>query len=80
MSVLDKLKLDGKVAVVTGAGRGLGRAMTLALADAGADLVAAVHPCPEGVAGAAAVPAAGRAARPLAPAHDLPRNHVVGEP
>ena len=40
MSVLDKLKLDGKVAVVTGAGRGLGRAMALALADAGADIVA----------------------------------------
>ena len=39
MSVLDKLKLNGKVAVVTGAGRGLGRAMALALAGAGADLV-----------------------------------------
>ena len=39
MGVLDKLKLDGKVAVVTGAGRGLGRAMALALAHAGADLV-----------------------------------------
>ena len=32
--------LDGKVAIVTGAGRGLGRAMALALADAGADIVA----------------------------------------
>jgi NAD(P)-dependent dehydrogenase (short-subunit alcohol dehydrogenase family) len=27
--------LDGKVAIVTGAGRGLGRAMTLGLLDAG---------------------------------------------
>jgi NAD(P)-dependent dehydrogenase (short-subunit alcohol dehydrogenase family) len=32
--------LDGKVAIVTGAGRGLGRAMTLGLLDAGARVVA----------------------------------------
>jgi 2-deoxy-D-gluconate 3-dehydrogenase len=36
--VLDQFKLDGKVAIVTGASRGLGRAMALALAEAGADL------------------------------------------
>jgi NAD(P)-dependent dehydrogenase (short-subunit alcohol dehydrogenase family) len=40
MTVLDKLRLDGKTAIVTGAGRGLGRAMAVALADAGADIVA----------------------------------------
>lgn len=33
--------LDGKVAVVTGAGRGLGRAMAQALGEAGADVVVA---------------------------------------
>lgn len=39
MSVLDLFKLDGKTAVVTGARRGLGKAMALALAEAGADIV-----------------------------------------
>jgi NAD(P)-dependent dehydrogenase (short-subunit alcohol dehydrogenase family) len=43
MSVLDKLRLDGKVAIMTGAGRGLGRVMALALAEAGADVVAAAR-------------------------------------
>lgn len=39
-SILDLFKLDGKVAVVTGATRGLGQGMALALAEAGADIVA----------------------------------------
>lgn len=37
--ILDKFKLDGKVALVTGASVGLGQAMAIALAEAGADLV-----------------------------------------
>jgi len=38
--ILDKFKLDGKVAIVTGASRGLGQGMAVALAGAGADIVA----------------------------------------
>ncbi len=37
--ILDDFKLDGKVALVTGAAQGLGEAMALGLAEAGADLV-----------------------------------------
>jgi len=37
--VLDSFRLDGQVACVTGAGQGLGEAMAVALAQAGADLV-----------------------------------------
>jgi NAD(P)-dependent dehydrogenase (short-subunit alcohol dehydrogenase family) len=39
MSILDRFRLDGKVAVVTGASSGLGVAFSKALAEAGADLV-----------------------------------------
>jgi 2-deoxy-D-gluconate 3-dehydrogenase len=40
-SILDKFRLDGKIALVTGASRGLGQGMALALAEAGAAVVAA---------------------------------------
>lgn len=36
--ILDLFKLDGKVALVTGAAQGLGQGMALALAEAGADI------------------------------------------
>ena len=36
--ILDAFKLEGKVALVTGAGQGLGQGMSLALAEAGADI------------------------------------------
>lgn len=37
--VLDQFKLDGKTALVTGCKRGIGKAMAIALAEAGADIV-----------------------------------------
>jgi 2-deoxy-D-gluconate 3-dehydrogenase len=43
MSILEKFKLDGKVALVTGASVGLGQAMAIALAQAGANVAAHCH-------------------------------------
>lgn len=40
MNVMDAFRLDGKTALVTGARRGIGKAMALGLAEAGADIIA----------------------------------------
>jgi len=40
VSVLDLFRLDGKTALVTGARRGIGKAMAIALAEAGAGVIA----------------------------------------
>jgi len=42
--VLPSMRLDGKVAMVTGAGSGIGRAVAVAVAEAGADCVACELP------------------------------------
>ncbi len=39
MSVLNEFSLEGKVALVTGSKRGIGKAMAVALAEAGADII-----------------------------------------
>jgi 7-alpha-hydroxysteroid dehydrogenase len=60
--ILDRFRLTGKVAVVTGAGRGIGAATALALAEAGADVVIAARTKAQLEDVAGSVAAAGRRA------------------
>ena len=62
--ILDRFRLDGQVAIVTGAGRGLGMGMAVGLAEAGADIVS-VGRTPETPALVEAVGAAGRQLLPI---------------
>jgi 2-deoxy-D-gluconate 3-dehydrogenase len=46
--ILDQFKLDGRQAVVTGAGRGIGQAIAYGLAQAGADIVSVTRTAASG--------------------------------
>jgi 7-alpha-hydroxysteroid dehydrogenase len=62
MSILDRFSIEGQVAIVTGAGRGLGAATAVALAEAGADVVISARTAAQLEQVAAQVRAAGRQA------------------
>ena len=65
MSELPSFDLQGKVALVTGAGRGLGRAISLALAHAGADVALGLRDVGSDGGTVADIVAMGRTALPL---------------
>lgn len=58
--MIDSLKLDGKVAVVTGGTSGIGLAMSLGLAEAGADVIATARRVQQVEEAATAIEARGR--------------------
>jgi 2-deoxy-D-gluconate 3-dehydrogenase len=58
--VLDVFRLDGRVALVTGASRGLGEAMACALADAGADVALHARAAPASATATAIASSSGR--------------------
>src|SRR5580704_15474946 len=65
MNPFPQFDLAGQVALVTGAARGLGRAITLALAHAGADVALGFREKATGVVLAAQLESMGRRALPL---------------
>lgn len=64
-NALDRFRLDGKVAIITGAGKGIGSSIALAFADAGADCVLTARTETDLDAVAEQVRARGRRALPL---------------
>jgi 7-alpha-hydroxysteroid dehydrogenase len=66
MSALDGFRLDGKVAMITGGGKGIGAAIAAAFADAGADVMVTARTAADVDAVAADVESRGRRALPIA--------------
>ncbi len=74
--ILDRFSLAGKVAIVTGAGRGIGQGIAVGFADAGADIVCTARTADQIEATAAAARQKGR--RALAVACDVREADQVG--
>ncbi|MFQ5827503.1 MAG: SDR family NAD(P)-dependent oxidoreductase [Dehalococcoidia bacterium] len=65
---MEQFRLDGKVALVTGGSRGIGRAVALAFAEAGADVAICARKMPDLESTAAEIAKLGRRSLPI-PAH-----------
>lgn len=62
---LDKYRLDGKVAIITGGSRGIGRAIALGMAEVGADIVISARKLPDLEETAKEITALGRKCLPV---------------